>query len=118
MKSNVWLRLEGAAELAVACLFYARSGGNWYLFAALFLTPDIGMLGYLKSPAAGAWTYNLLHTYCFALPLAVAGILLGHPVMTSIGVIWCAHIAFDRMAGYGLKSADSFKSTHLGRLDN
>jgi hypothetical protein len=33
-------------------------------------------------------------------------------------LIWCAHIGFDRTLGYGLKYAEGFGYTHLGRLNN
>jgi len=111
-----WLRLEGAAELAVACWFYSHTASPWYLFAILFLAPDLGMLGYLAGPRAGAWCYNFLHTYAIAAPIAAIAFALGRPVLLAIALIWCAHIAFDRMVGYGLKSPASFKTTHLGTL--
>lgn len=34
--------------------------------------------------------------------------------MTGAGIIWTAHIGFDRMMGYGLKYSASFGFTHLG----
>jgi hypothetical protein len=111
-----WLRLEAAAELSVACWLYSRIGGGWYLFAILFLVPDIGMLGYLAGPRAGAWSYNILHTFAIAAPLAMLAFATGHPMLLAIALIWCAHISFDRMVGYGLKSPVSFQTTHLGIL--
>jgi hypothetical protein len=32
------------------------------------------------------------------------------------GLIWCAHIGFDRAMGYGLKSTAGFGVTHLGHI--
>ena len=32
----------------------------------------------------------------------------------ALGLIWLAHIGFDRALGYGLKSASGFRDTHLG----
>lgn len=32
------------------------------------------------------------------------------------GLIWSAHIGFDRALGYGLKYASGFGATHLGRI--
>jgi hypothetical protein len=46
----------------------------------------------------------------------VAAYYGGHPALFPIGVIWIAHIGFDRALGYGLKYPDSFKATHLGRV--
>ena len=67
------LRLEGAAAFAVAVAPYAHAGFSWPLFALLFLAPDLAMLAYLIGPRAGAFVYNLAHTYALALPLALAG---------------------------------------------
>ena len=43
---RLWLRLEGAAVLALCVYLYARGGHSWMLFALLFLAPDISMAGY------------------------------------------------------------------------
>src|ERR1039458_4151989 len=48
------LRLEGLAVAAVSAALYARTGASWWLFAALWLLPDLSMLGYLASPCWGA----------------------------------------------------------------
>ena len=32
------------------------------------------------------------------------------------GLIWIAHVGFDRALGYGLKYASGFGDTHLGRI--
>ena len=53
--SLVLLRLEGLAVLVVALLTYAHTSGRWGLFAILFPTPDLSMLGYLFGPRLGAW---------------------------------------------------------------
>jgi len=108
------LRLEGLFVLIAACAAYARTGGDWWLFAILFLAPDLSMLGYLAGRKAGAFFYNLGHWY--ALPfVAVAWGIFGHNALAlDIGLIWTAHIGFDRALGYGLKYADSFGATHLG----
>ncbi|MBI2814178.1 MAG: DUF4260 domain-containing protein [Opitutae bacterium] len=111
-----WLRLEGLAVLAASLLAFRATGFTWGWFVALFLAPDLAMLGYLAGPRAGAWTYNLVHTYALALPLALAGYATGVHVPLGVGVIWCAHIGFDRALGYGLKSPEGFRFTHLGKI--
>jgi Domain of unknown function (DUF4260) len=35
------------------------------------------------------------------------------PMALALGLIWLAHVGFDRMAGYGLKYGDAFRHTHL-----
>jgi hypothetical protein len=116
MNYRWWLRLEGGAELAMACWLFSRLGASWLLFAVLFLVPDASMLGYLAGTYIGAWCYNIAHNYLLPLALVVAGVVLGGHWVVAVAIIWCAHISFDRMLGYGLKSAESFQSTHLGRI--
>ncbi len=48
--------------------------------------------------------------------LALLGIVLAEPLAGSISLIWLAHIGIDRALGYGLKYADGFGFTHLGRI--
>jgi hypothetical protein len=110
------LRLEGAAAFAAAVALYAHAGFSWPLFVLLILAPDLAMLPYLIGPRAGAYAYNLVHTYALALPFAVAAFAFGSPVATAIGLIWLAHIGMDRMLGYGLKYGSGFGDTHLGRF--
>ncbi len=110
------LRAEGAALLGVAALLYARTGESWWLFAVLFLAPDLSFLGYLGGPKAGAIVYNCAHTLLAPAALGVAGLLLANALLIALALIWAAHIGFDRMLGYGLKYAAGFGFTHLGRI--
>lgn len=108
------LRLEGLAILAGAVVYYWYSGESWLVFALFFLAPDLSMLGYLADPRVGAIVYNAGHTYftpfLFIL-LELAG--LGNGLLAQLGVIWIAHIGFDRLLGLGLKLG-RFRETHLG----
>jgi len=112
---RTWLRVEGLAAFAVAVALFARSGGNWRLFALLFLAPDLSMLAYLRGPAAGALGYNLVHTYTAPAVLAALG-FAGLSWAMPVALIWAAHIGFDRALGYGLKHRTGFGFTHLGRI--
>jgi len=60
--------------------------------------------------------YNLAHSYVGPVALIALGLLADMPVALAVGLIWCAHIGFDRMLGYGLKYTSGFAATHLGRL--
>lgn len=111
-----WLRAEGAAALLVALLLYAQFGGGWLPFALLFLVPDLSMLGYLAGPKVGARLYNVVHSYVGALLLGGAALLMDHPRLLSLSLIWVAHIGADRALGYGLKYRSAFQDTHLGRI--
>ena len=101
---------------AVTALFYARTGASWWLFAALWLVPDLSMLGYLAGACCGARAYNAVHTYFLPGVLAFLALVLRADAVLPIALIWANHIAVDRLLGYGLKYADGFGFTHLGRL--
>ncbi len=45
--------------------------------------------------------------------LALIGLTI-QPAALPFALIWFAHIGFDRMLGYGLKSVTSHRLTHLG----
>lgn len=110
------LRAEGLVVLAAAVAAYTQFGAGWGWFAALFLLPDVSFLAYLAGPRAGAWAYNAMHSYLGAVGLLAAGFLGGMPMLLAVGLVWCAHIGFDRLLGYGLKYDSGFGHTHLGRL--
>jgi hypothetical protein len=111
------LRLEGFAAFTAALAFYAHAGFSWPAFALLFLVPDLAMLAYFAGPRVGALGYNLAHTFALALALTLAGFFGGLPFAAAGGLIWIAHIGFDRALGYGLKYPTAFGDTHLGRVD-
>jgi len=110
------LRLEGLMVLVAATVMYAKSGFGWSTFALFFLAPDVSFLGYVAGNRIGALAYNAAHSYIGALALFGAALLLNSPALEAAGMIWCAHIGFDRALGYGLKSAAGFEFTHLGRI--
>ena len=108
------LRLEGGVALALLALAYRASGASWWLFAVHFLVSDLTMLGYLVNRRVGAAVYNIGHTYLTPAALAFAGVVPGTSALWLTGLIWGAHIGFDRLLGYGLKYPQAFQATHLG----
>ena len=110
------LRLEGLVLAAGATAFYAHQGGSWWLFAAPFLAPDISFAAYLAGPRVGAAVYNAVHSTLAPAVLLAIGLWAGPPLVTGLATIWLAHVGVDRLAGYGLKYADGFGFTHLGRI--
>jgi Domain of unknown function (DUF4260) len=116
-RPGVLLRIEGAAIFGCALWLYHSFGSGWGIFAALFLWPDIFMLGFLKDARLGARLYNLAHTDGPPLVLAVAGWSTHQAGAVAFALIWLAHIGFDRMLGYGLKYPTFFKDTHLQRVE-
>jgi hypothetical protein len=112
-KPSILLRLEGAVLLAVSIYLYWQNHFGWILFAILFLAPDLFMFGYLASVRVGAPIYNLAHTTFTPVLLILAGVLAPRPRLLAYGLIWIAHIGFDRLLGFGLKYPTQFKDTHL-----
>jgi hypothetical protein len=110
------LRLEGLAALTLAAAAYQRLDGAWWLFALLFLAPDLSMLGYLAGRRLGAVAYNAAHSYLGPALLGAAGVAAGAAMAEQLALIWAAHVGFDRALGYGLKYASAFGDTHLGRV--
>lgn len=110
------LRIEDAALFAVTLALYHYLHFSWILFAVLFLAPDLFMLGYLLGTRRGAALYNVGHSLFVPLALFAVGNLGDRPILTAVAVIWCCHITFDRMLGFGLKYPSAFKDTHLQHL--
>jgi hypothetical protein len=110
------LRVEEACLLAAAVWLYAHLHFSWLLFAVLFLTPDLFMVGFLANPRVGAAIYNLGHWLLWPLALFAAGVADGQRESEAIAIIWFSHIAFDRALGYGMKYPTFFKDTHLQHI--
>lgn len=116
MSPSLLLRLEGIALFFCALFFYHSLRVSWILFIALFLWPDILMLGYLGNPRLGSRLYNLVHTYVLPAALAASSFALQRTSMLAFALIWLGHIGLDRALGYGLKYPTFFKDTHLQRV--
>lgn len=120
------LKTEELAQFLVCLGALIALGSPWWVFLLLLVGPDIGMLGYLINPRAGAFTYNLLHHKAVALLVIALGfaVLFGENLWSDTaredtraliaGIILYGHACFDRIMGYGLKFGDSFHHTHLG----
>jgi hypothetical protein len=110
------LRIEGLVVLAASLVCYSRFGAGWAVFAIAFLAPDLSLIAYLVNARVGAITYNAAHSYIGAVASLLAAVLFPAMIPTAIGLIWCAHIGFDRALGYGLKYSTGFGFTHLGLI--
>jgi Domain of unknown function (DUF4260) len=110
------LRLEGAVVLAGALIAYGQLDAGWGAFALLFLVPDVSLLGYFAGARTGALLYNAAHSYLGPAALIALGALAAQPVALALGLVWSAHVGFDRLLGYGLKYGTGFGATHLGRI--
>jgi len=116
MHTKWWLRIEDAGILVAAVLLCFRVDARWYVFAAMALAPDLGILGYLIGPRFGAVTYNATHIHVVPLALGLLAMKAATPVLQAVALVWIAHIAFDRLAGFGLKMPSGFADTHLGKI--
>jgi Domain of unknown function (DUF4260) len=110
------LRIEGLTLFSGMTLLYWFWGGPWWLYAVLFLAPDLSFSGYLAGPKIGAIVYNAAHSYIAPMAMITAGFGFTPPLLLSVAMIWLAHIGFDRALGYGLKYSAGFGFTHLGRI--
>lgn len=110
------LRLEGVVLFAGMTLLYALWEGSWWVYAILFLAPDLSFAAYLGGPKAGAIVYNAAHSYLAPVALMTTGFAIASPLILSLAMIWLAHIGIDRALGYGLKYSAGFGYTHLGRI--
>lgn len=112
------IQVEELCMLALAVAALMCLNGAWWMYLLLVLGPDISMLGYLGGNKAGAFFYNLFHHKGVAIGLVALGwYLKDNPTMIA-GIILFGHSSMDRMFGYGLKTNQGFKFTHLGTIGN
>jgi hypothetical protein len=110
------LRLEGLCVLAASAFAYSTFGAGWGVFFACFLLPDLSFFGYLAGPRVGAFAYNAAHSYIGAVACLAFSLGSSSNLALAAGLIWSAHIGFDRALGYGLKYGQGFSYTHLGPI--
>lgn len=110
------LKLEELVMLLLGIYVFGFLYYEWWWFLVLFLTPDLGMIGYAINSRAGAFLYNLFHHKGLAIMIYLVGFFFLIPVLQLIGVIMFSHSSFDRMLGYGLKYEKGFHYTHLGSI--
>ncbi len=112
------IRLEELAMLMISIYALYLLKVDWWYYAILALGPDISMLGYLAGNKVGAACYNLFHHKGIAIAIFAAGFIYGYWIMQVIGIILFGHSSMDRFFGYGLKTEEGFKFTHLGMIGN
>jgi len=113
---RILLRLEGVVLFAGMTLLYGLWEGSWWVYAILFLAPDLSFAAYFAGPKAGAIVYNAAHSYLAPVGLMTVGLAMAALLTLSLAMIWLAHIGIDRALGYGLKYQAGFAFTHLGRI--
>ena len=111
-----WIRADATALLVLTVWAVTRTNSSWLWFFALFLMPDVSMIGYVFGPRAGAAAYNAGHLYAWPVSLLAAGYTWHASFATTAALSWIAHIAFDNAVGYGLKLPIGFEYTVLGPI--
>src|SRR5258706_12343013 len=108
------LRLEEFTlfTFSVYALYLLRV--EWWYYILLLVGPDISMLGYLGGNKTGAVIYNLFHHKGLAVLVFAIGYFTHSEVTEITGVLLFGHSSLDRVFGYGLKTVQGFKYTHLG----
>ncbi len=102
--------------IAVALMWFAMAGfgpGTPLFWVGLVL-PDVGLLGGGATGALNpAWVplYNALHTWW--MPIGLGMIALVVPALVPFALGWAVHVAWDRMLGYGLRTADGLQRHHV-----
>ena len=108
------LRLEELGMLGLSIYTLAQYHAEWWCYLLLAIAPDISMIGYLGGNKAGAVVYNLIHHKGIAVLVIVAGFILSIEWLVMTGIVLFGHSSMDRFFGYGLKTEQGFKYTHLG----
>ncbi len=112
------LKIEELAMFLLSIYLFNQLGFDWWWYLALFLAPDLSMIGYAVNTKVGAFAYNLAHHKGVAILFYFAGIYFNNIALQLTGIILFGHSSFDRVMGYGLKYNDSFHHTHLGMIGN
>lgn len=109
-------RAESALLALVTAVAFVDLDFAWWWLLALFLLFDLSMVGYVRGPRIGAWTYNMVHSYVGPAAFGAAAVLDSARWAAFVALAWAFHIAVDRTLGYGLKFCDRFTHTHLGEI--
>ena len=112
------LRLEELMMLLLSAWMLYFFGAAWWCYLLMLIGPDISMIGYLAGNKVGAVSYNLFHHKGIAIAFIIAGARLNNTALMFTGIILFGHSSLDRFAGYGLKTFEGFKFTHLGKIGN
>ena len=116
MKNLIKLEEIGVLAISIFLLTKLNIHLSWWLYLILFLSPDIGIIGYTINPKLGAYTYNFFHHKGIAIAVLIVGLAQSNDYLLLAGLLLLAHSSFDRVLGYGLKYTDNFKHTNVGYL--
>jgi len=104
------------AAVITAVLFQSFAGFDWWWLFILFPLVDISAIGYLRDSRAGAFTYNIGHSFIGPAIVLSVYIFGGPDWSLFVSMAWLFHIFVDRALGYGMKHTEGFHHTHLGKI--
>src|SRR5262245_22415812 len=110
--SSLALRFECLLVFLITLYIYHKLGGNWFAYAAVMVSIDVSMVGYLVNNHVGGLVYNLGHSYIIPRIILLAALIADADAVILFALAWNSHISLDRAFGYGLKH-ESFHLTHL-----
>lgn len=117
LRPGLLVRAEATVGLVTAVVAYnVWFPHRWGWFWLLLLTPDVSLLPFAMGKGAlrfAAGFYNAWHSLVGPLVLLGWAWHADWSAGSAYALIWLAHIALDRMLGYGLKYAGSFQWTHI-----
>ena len=109
--------IEGGLVVTVAaCVLYRELRAPMARVWSSFFSARPCHDGIFLREEVGACVYNSAHTYVAPFLLWLIVYFAKQPSLLPLCLIWIAHIAFDRLLGYGLKYDTDFKATHLHRV--
>jgi len=111
---KIIIRLEELAMAGLSIYALARYQADWWWYLLLVIGPDISMIAYSGGNKVGASVYNLFHHKGIAVLITFAGFVMSIDWLVMSGIVLFGHSSMDRFFGYGLKTEQDFKYTHLG----
>jgi hypothetical protein len=110
----------GLVLVGVALADVITQHAGWWQLVVFAIAPDVSMLaggggglqrGQLNPRAVPI--YNAVHRFWAPAVLVGVSLLLREPGWLAGGLAWCAHIAFDRSLGFGLRTPEGFQRTRV-----
>lgn len=99
------LKMENALLFLLTLYIYLKVFDlSLLLLIALFVVPDISMIGYVINPRIGAAIYNSVHNLIVPCIVLYLGLFFQSSIALYIGLILFLHIFMDRALGYGLST--------------
>ena len=108
------IRLEELAMLGLSAYALSFYHCAWWWYLLLVFSPDVSIIGYVAGNKTGAVLYNLFHHKGVAIAVLLMGFTLSIEWLLMTGIVLFGHSSMDRFFGYGLKTEEGFKYTHLG----